>query len=79
MAYWSHLLELNDNPSQCLPFFLCRSCYWDGKDCCREGLLSRLQEVQTRSLETLFFPPDPFTDINDEAALSVSLPWLAMP
>lgn len=25
------------------------------------------------------FPPDPFTDINDEAALSVSLPWLAMP
>lgn len=45
-----------------------------GKDCCPGSKKSR-QGLQRLSI----FPPDPFTDINDEAALSVSLPWLAMP
>lgn len=45
-----------------------------GKDCCPGSKKSR-QGLQRLSI----FPPDPFTDINDEAALSVSLPWLAVP
>lgn len=42
------------------------------KNCCQAP------RSPNRVSETLYFPPDPFTDINDEAALSV-LPWLAMP
>lgn len=45
-----------------------------GKDCCPGSKKSR-QGLQRLSI----FPPDLFTDINDEAALSVSLPGLAMP
>ena len=45
-----------------------------GKNCCPGSKKSR-QGLQRPSI----FPPDLFTDINDEAALSVSLPWLAMP
>lgn len=79
MGYYSHLFELNDNSSQCLPFFPLLQLLLGWERLLLERAVVQAPRSPDKVSRDSIFPPDPFTDINDEAALSVSLPWLAMP
>lgn len=79
MGYYSHLFELNDNSSHCFPFFPLLQLLLGWKRLLLERTVVQAPRSPDKVSRDSIFPPDPFTDINDEAALSVSLPWLAMP